>query len=109
MHGHYFFPDLFRKYLYHCQEIIRIIGDKFRSQLDFILFETDPHKSASVGQRIQLSGSEASEKLYHLIQINTPATDCRFYTENDKKIKALFPKYYTTSMSYSLRLWKGLD
>lgn len=28
-----------------------IIGDKFRSQLDFILFETDPHKSASVGQR----------------------------------------------------------
>lgn len=49
--GHYFFPDLYGKYLYHSQEIIMIIGDKFRSQLDFILFETDPHKSASVGQR----------------------------------------------------------
>lgn len=67
-----------------------IIGDKFRSQLDFILFETDPHKSASVGQRNSIIWQRSLGEALPSHPDQYAGTDSRFIPKMIRKSRPYF-------------------
>lgn len=78
---------------YHCpsQEIITIISNKFGSRLNFILFETEPHKSPCIGQRNSIICHEGHYKVATVFSRSIcRATDSHFIPWMIRKSRLYF-------------------